>query len=70
MENINVWFPDESDTTTILKHDPTSLQDLVESKQIKAFDLPENEHTVFKILVIFIICHDKLNQRQRKGIIV
>lgn len=67
MENINVWFPDELEITTILKHDPTSLQSLVETKQIKGFDLPENEHSVFKILVIFIICHDKLNQSQRKG---
>lgn len=68
VDNIHIWFPDEVEMTTILKHDPPSLQNLIETKQVKAFDFPENEHTVFKILVSFIICHDKLDQKQRKGV--
>lgn len=63
-----MWFP-EIGTTSILKHDPVSLQNLVETKQTKNFDLSEGDNTVFKILVIFIICHDKLRQRQQKGTI-
>lgn len=66
VDNVNVWFP-ELEATTILKHDPESLQSLVETKQPKPFDLPESEYTVFKILIIFVLCHDKLGQRQRKG---
>lgn len=66
VDNINVWFPEPGGTTSILKHDPTSLVELVETKCVRTFDLPENENTVFKVLVVFIICHHKLQQKQYK----
>lgn len=69
VDNINIWFS-ETEATSILKHDPVSLSALVETKQTKPFDLPESENTVFKILIVFIICHHKLMQKQYKGIFV
>ncbi|XKL69364.1 hypothetical protein PGB90_007133 [Kerria lacca] len=66
VDNINIWFS-ETEATSILKHDPVSLSALVETKQTKPFDLPESENTVFKILIVFIICHHKLMQKQYKG---
>lgn len=66
VENLNIWFS-ESGATKILKHEPATLEELLDTKQMKSFDPPDQENAIFKILIVFVICHHKLQQKQYKG---